>query len=73
MNDPLQLFRWLFTACFFATLLGGVLLFKNYRRLFGADPSMPSETASSRAYSATQVFLIWGLALKLFGLGAWLV
>ena len=58
-NDPFVFVRLIFTGAFFLTLLAGVFLFKNYQRLFGVDPGMPSENSSSRAYTKVQVFLVW--------------
>lgn len=66
-SDLLLFFRIVFTAAFFVTLLAGGYLFKNYRRLFGVDPSMPSETGSSRAYSKVQIFSVWAHAVFLTG------
>lgn len=60
MNDPfLLVLRLGATAVFAAAVYAGVYLFRNYERLFGIDPDMPSETGSSRAYSKIQVFAIW--------------
>jgi len=72
-NDPFLLFRWVFVGGIVATLYAGWYLLKNYQLLFGVDASMPSENGSSRAYSKVQVFLIWGLTLKLFVMGALLL
>jgi hypothetical protein len=57
--------RLIFTALFIATLAVGVYLLRNYERLFGVDPNMPSENSSSRAYSKLQVFVIWAHAAGL--------
>ncbi|MGB8170097.1 MAG: hypothetical protein WCF18_21515 [Chthoniobacteraceae bacterium] len=59
--------RLVFTFLFIATLLAGVYLLRNYQRLFGVDPNMPSETGSSRAYSKVQVFVVWAHAAALTG------
>ena len=66
-NEILLLFRLVTAALFFGLLLVGGYLFKNYHRLFGVDPNMPSETGSSRAYSKVQVFVIWAHATALTG------
>lgn len=47
------------TLLFFATLYAGYYMARNYQRLFGADPNIPSENGSARAYSKVQVFAIW--------------
>ncbi len=67
-NDPLLAFRLIFLVCFIGTLFAGVWLAKNHHRLFGKDPSVPSETESERFYTKTEVFLVWILAVKLFGM-----
>jgi hypothetical protein len=56
-------FRILAVIGFFATLGIGVWLARNYQRLFGVDPEMPSENSSSRAYSQVQIFTLWVHAL----------
>lgn len=61
------LIRLVFTALFLLTLSAGFYLAVNYQRLFGVDPSMPSENASSRAYSKVQIFTIWAHAVLLTG------
>jgi hypothetical protein len=66
-NDVLLFFRLIFTGLFIGVLLAGVYLFKNYQRLFGVDPNIPSENGSTRAYSKIQVFSVWVHALLLTG------
>ena len=69
MENEVTLFlRLIATGIFIATLYAAYYLFRNYQRLFGIDPEMPSEGASSRAYSQVQVFAI--LAHVLFASGA---
>jgi hypothetical protein len=72
-NEVLLLFRVIFTGLFIATLLAGVYLFKNYQRLFGVDPNIPSENGSARAYSKVQVFSVWVHAVLLTGAFAFLL
>jgi len=67
-EDPLFFFRVLSIIAFFGVLLTGVYLAKNYQKLSGVDPNMPSENSSSRAYTKLQVFLIWAHALLLTGM-----
>ncbi len=67
-NDTFIVFRILASVVFFAALYAGYYMLRNYQRLFGVDPNMPSEGASSRAYSQVQVFSIW--AHVLLGSGA---
>ena len=62
-NEAVILFRVLASAVFIGTLCAGWYLLRNYQTLFGVDPSMPSEGASSRAYSQVQVFVIWAHVL----------
>jgi hypothetical protein len=66
-TNAIFIIRVIFTALFLVTLFAGVFLLKNYRRLFGVDPQMPSENSSSRSYSALQAFVIWGHAVLLTG------
>ena len=66
-NDILPIFRIIFAVLFFVTLLGGGYMLKNFEKLFGVDPNVPSETGSSRAYSKVQAFSIWAHAVALTG------
>jgi hypothetical protein len=66
-NDVLLLFRFVFTGLFLATLFAGYYMFKNFQRLFGVDPNIPSENGSARAYSKIQVFSVWIHAVLLTG------
>ena len=59
--------RLIFTGLFLGTLFAGFHLFRNFHRLFGVDPNMPSENSSHRAYSKMQVFVVWGHAVLLTG------
>lgn len=68
MQSEILLFaRIVFAGLFVLSLLAGAYLLKNYDRIFGKDPNMPSEGASSRAYSKVQVFSIWAHATALTG------
>ena len=67
-SEVLLFFRILAAALFVLTAFAGIYLGKNYQRLFGVDPNMPSETGSSRAYSKVQIFAVW--AHVLFATGA---
>jgi uncharacterized membrane protein len=66
-NDVLLFFRWFFAGMFVLTLLVGAYLVKNFQKLFGMDPDMPSEGGSSRAYTRVQVFLVWAHFFVLTG------
>jgi hypothetical protein len=72
-NDAFLFIRIVFTSLFILTLLGGAYLFRNYQKLFGADPDMPSENSSARAYSKVQVFSVWAHAVLLTGAFALLI
>lgn len=61
------LVRFVFSGLFVATIIIGLYLWKNYERLFGVDPSMPSENSSARAYSKVQVFSVWTHVFLLTG------
>jgi hypothetical protein len=68
MQSEIFLFvRIVFTGLFLISLFAGFYLIKNYQKLFGVDPNMPSEGSSSRAYSKVQVFSIWAHATVLTG------
>jgi len=66
-NEAVLFIRIIFTGLFVVTLLSGAYLFKNFEKLFGVDPDMPSENGSHRAYTKVQVFSIWGHAVILTG------
>jgi len=51
--------RIVFSVLFVATLIGGYFLFKNYNRLLGPDPSVPSDNEGSRGLNKVQVIVIW--------------
>ena len=72
-DEGLLYIRIVSTLLLLATLAAGAYLLKNYQRLFGVDPAMPSENGSARAYSKVQVFSLWLHALFLFGAFAVLV
>lgn len=57
-NESFLVFRIIAGAVFFAALYTGYYMLKNYQKLFGVDPDMPSEGASSRAYSQVQLFVV---------------
>ncbi|MEA3207190.1 MAG: hypothetical protein QOE70_247 [Chthoniobacter sp.] len=72
-NDALLFIRIIFTGLFIVTVFVGVYLAKNFEKLFGVDPNMPSENGSSRAYSRVQIFSIWAHAFFLTAAFALLV
>lgn len=71
--DPLFVCRVFASISFFAVLFGGAYLVKNFDKLFGVDPEMPSENSSSRTYTRVQVFTVWAHALVLTGMLALLL
>jgi len=56
-----------FGGLFLVTLLIGAYLVANFEKHFGADPNVPSENGSARAYSRMQVFSVWAHAVVLTG------
>ena len=62
-SEPFLIFRLIASVVFLAALYVGYYLVRNYHRLFGVDPSIPSEGPSSRAYWQVQVFAIWAHVL----------
>jgi hypothetical protein len=71
--QPILLFQAVATLVFFASAYAGYYMFKNYERLFGVDPNLPSENGSARAYSKVQVFSIWAHVLVASGAFALMV
>ncbi len=67
-EDPLFFFRVLSIIGFLGVLAAGVYLARNFEKLSGVDPTMPSENSSSRAYNKLQMVLIWAHALLLTGM-----
>ena len=66
-------FQILTVVVFLITAVAGVYLFRNYQKLFGVDPNMPSENASSRTYTKVMVFTVWAHLLILSGAAALLM
>jgi hypothetical protein len=67
-NDSFFLFiRFVFTGLFLACIFAGIMIWKNYERLFGVDPTMPSENGSARTYTKVQVLAVWAHAFLLTG------
>lgn len=66
-NPSLAPFRVIFGLAFVLTLVAGVVILKNYERLFGVDRNLPSENSSARSYGKVQVLAIWLHALALTG------
>lgn len=67
-DDPLFFFRVLSIIAFCGVLVAGVFLARNFEKLTGVDPNLPSENSSSRTYGKLQIFLIWAHALLLTGM-----
>ena len=68
MQDDAFLFiRLTFAGIFAFTLLGGAYMAVNFQKFFGADPNVPSENESARAYSRVQIFMVWAHAVVLSG------
>lgn len=49
------------------TVAAGVYMVKNNHAMFGFDPEVPSDNSSARGYGKAQMWLLWLLALKVFG------
>lgn len=64
------LLRAFFILLFAGVLLSGFLVMKNFEKLFGVDPDVPSETSSGRSYGKVQVLAVWLHALVLTGVFA---
>ena len=72
-NEAVLFIRIISSCVFIAALYAGYYMLKNYQKLFGVDPNMPSEGPSSRAYSQVQIFAIWAHVLFASGSFALLV
>ena len=57
--------RIIFSVLFVGTLVAGVYLFKNFERLLGADPQVPTDNAGSRGLNKVQVVVIWAHAVAI--------
>lgn len=53
-----------------AAVYGGILLYKNWDKLFVPNADHPSESSGSLLYGKAQVILVYFLGLKLL---AWLI
>jgi hypothetical protein len=56
-----------------ASLLGGWYLFRNFDRLLGVDPEVPSESRGARGYTRMQVVAVWLHIVVFFGMGVLLL
>lgn len=59
--------RIIFTGLFVGTLVAGFFLFKNFDRILGADPQVPTDNSGSRGLNKVQVVVIWLHAVLLTG------
>lgn len=68
-TDPLFFFRILSGLALSACIFAGYLVFKNSDHLFGVDPDVPSENASSRTYTKLLIFAVLIHAVIFFAAG----
>ena len=59
--------RIIFAVLFSITLAAGVVLFRNFEKLFGPDPAFPSDNAGARGLNKVQAVTIWLHLLALTG------
>ena len=59
--------RIVFTSLFLGTLVAGFFLFKNFDKILGADPQVPTDNSGSRGLNKVQVIVIWLHAVLLTG------
>jgi len=57
--------RIVFSVLLAATLAVGVYLFKNFERLFGYDPSVPTDNSGAQGVNKVQIISIWAHAVAL--------
>ena len=67
-NSFLAVMQVIFAILFFVTLAVGGYLAKNHKRIFGANPEIPSENGSARALGSVQIWSIWVHVLIATGL-----
>ena len=65
--------RIVFGVLFIGTLVAGFFLFKNFEKLFGADPDVPGDNVGARGLNKVQFILIWAHAALLTGAFAFLL
>ena len=65
--------KLIFTALLLGSLVLGTWMFRNFDRLVGVDPLMPSETEGARFINKGQFIVIWALTVKLLGMMAWIL
>jgi hypothetical protein len=79
MNDPSMrdtaflVFRIFCGFGFISSLLGGWYLLRNFERLLGTDPDLPSESRGARGYTRMQVVAVWLHIVVFFGMGVLLL
>ena len=59
--------RSVFSVLFVAALVAGVYLFKNFNRILGTDPQVPTENSGSLRLNKVQVVVIWLHILAITG------
>lgn len=72
-SNASALIHFVFVLAFLGTLVAGIFLLRNAKRLFGADSEMPSENSSSRSYGKMQALVIWLHVALLTGAFAFLL
>jgi hypothetical protein len=65
--EPLFVIRVVFFVMFLVSLASGLLLFRNFGKMFGSDKAQPSENHSSRSLNAIQVSAMWLMCVILTG------
>lgn len=79
MNDPslrdsaFLIFRIFCGLGLVASLGIGWYLYRNFERLLGVDPSIPSESRGARDYSRMQVVAVWLHVVVFFTMGVLLL
>ncbi len=65
--------KLIFAVLLVAVLIIGIYMFRNFDRLVGVDPSIPSENEGARFINKGQFILIWAMAVKLLAMMAWIL
>lgn len=63
-------FKLFFLVMAVLTLVGGVVMLKNFSRIFSVGSAVPSENESTLLLNKAQVVVIWLMLFKLFAMMA---
>ena len=73
MNTVDVVVQMVFSGLFVAVLIAGFFLYRNFDKMFAADPAFPGDNIGARGLNKVQVITIWLHALALTGAFAFLL